>query len=232
MTLSFEQISPEPSYAGGVYQPQEDSLLLADCLRLVPQVIGGRVLDLCTGSGVLARAAAHSGAASVTAVDASELAVHHARRLCIDAPCPVRVHHGRFEDHIGRDRFDVVTCNPPYVPAPGIDDGVAISPGPRHAWDAGPTGRDVLDPLCAHASEFLEPDGTLLLVQSEFADIDATVNALRANGLDAHVMAVRWVPFGPVMTARAEWLESLGLLEKGRRTEELAVVRAIRKGAA
>lgn len=53
MTLSFEQISPEPSYAGGVYQPQEDSLLLADCLRLVPQIIGGRVLDLCTGSGVL-----------------------------------------------------------------------------------------------------------------------------------------------------------------------------------
>ncbi len=58
------------------------------------------------------------------------------------------------------------------------------------------------------------------------------MNALRANGLDAHVMAVRWVPFGPVMTARAEWLEGLGLLEKGRRTEELAVVRAIRKGAA
>ncbi|MGC5248662.1 HemK2/MTQ2 family protein methyltransferase [Gordonia sp. DT219] len=248
MTLSFEQTVPEPSsHVGGsdqaqvdpdpvyrpeVYQPQEDSRLLVDCLRAVPGLIGARALDLCTGSGVLAQAAAHLGARSVVAVDLSEAAVRSARERCRDAPCQVEVRLGRFQDQVGRGRYDVVTCNPPYVPAPDPRDGVEASPGPAHAWDAGPDGRAVLDPLCAVAAEFLEPGGTMLVVQSEFADVTATVRALRATGLHADVMA-RWsVPFGPVMTARADWLERRGLLEYGRRTEDLVVVRAVKRDVA
>jgi release factor glutamine methyltransferase len=40
--------------------------------------------------------------------------------------------------------------------------------------------------------------------------------------------AEQWIPFGPVLTARAHWLERVGLLEVGRREERLAVVRADR----
>jgi release factor glutamine methyltransferase len=35
-----------------------------------------------------------------------------------------------------------------------------------------------------------------------------------------------WIPFGPVMSARANWLEEIGRLPRGRREEELVVIRA------
>jgi release factor glutamine methyltransferase len=44
--------------------------------------------------------------------------------------------------------------------------------------------------------------------------------------MDAKVIASKWIPFGPVMTARASWLEEVGLIPCGRREEELVVIRA------
>jgi release factor glutamine methyltransferase len=44
--------------------------------------------------------------------------------------------------------------------------------------------------------------------------------------LKASVIARQWIPFGPVLTARAGWLERIGLLERGRRIEELVAIRA------
>ncbi|WP_246007636.1 hypothetical protein [Gordonia oryzae] len=52
---------------------------MADGVLLLLQLIGGRVLDLCVGSCVVARAAAQSGAAAVTAADALDFVVHHRR---------------------------------------------------------------------------------------------------------------------------------------------------------
>jgi release factor glutamine methyltransferase len=84
----------------------------------------------------------------------------------------------------------------------------------------------VLDPLCAAAPDLLTDDGTLLIVHSEFSDVDASLAVLRKAGLKASVIARQWIPFGPVLTARAGWLRHLGLLEHGRRHEELVVIRA------
>jgi release factor glutamine methyltransferase len=84
----------------------------------------------------------------------------------------------------------------------------------------------VLDPLCAAAPRLLAEAGTLLIVQSEFSGTHATVEALSDAGLSAAVVAQESVPFGPVLRARAEWLERTGRLEQNRRMEELVVIRA------
>jgi release factor glutamine methyltransferase len=94
------------------------------------------------------------------------------------------------------------------------------------AWDAGYDGRLVLDPLCTSANELLARGGTLLLVQSEFAGPRETLAELASTGLDAEVVAWEWIPFGPVLSSRAQWLEETGRLEPGRREEELLVIRA------
>ena len=49
---------------------------------------------------------------------------------------------------------------------------------------------------------------------------------LSAAGLDAEVVAWQWIPFGPVLTSRAWWLEETDRLDPGRREEELLVIRA------
>jgi hypothetical protein len=49
---------------------------------------------------------------------------------------------------------------------------------------------------------------------------------LCTGGLDAEVVIGLRVPFGPVGSARSEWLERIGLLPTGCREEELVVIKA------
>jgi release factor glutamine methyltransferase len=123
----------------------------------------------------------------------------------------------------GRGRFDLVLANPPYVPASAEH---PVADGPARAWDAGPDGRLVIDPLCAAAPDLLNDGGTLLLVQSELTGVDATLTALSAAGLHAEVVARQRIPFGPVLASRATWLEDSGRIPAGCREEELVVIRA------
>ena len=214
----------------GVYRPQEDSTLLIEALRASGRAPGARVADLCSGSGVVALAAAAQGAASVAAFDTSRRAVTCARANAAAAGLEVRVHRGSWSRAIEFVPFDVVTCNPPYVPfVDGADDEpIPTGAGPDVAWNAGCDGRQVLDPLCERAPELLAEGGTILVVHSEFADVDRTVSGFRASGLRAEVVAEQWIPFGPVLMARAHWLERVGLLDADRRDERIAVVRADR----
>jgi len=124
--------------------------------------------------------------------------------------------------------FDVVVSNPPYVPTPPGNDAEVIcsSAGPAWAWNAGPDGRLVLDPLCKWAPKLLCDGGSLLLVHSALAGVQQSLYSLRMAGMDAEVIASKWIPFGPVMSARAGWLEETGRIPRGRREEELVVIRA------
>jgi release factor glutamine methyltransferase len=214
----------------GVYPPQQDSALLIAALQATGRAAGSRVADLCSGSGVVAMAAAVEGAACVTAFEMSPEAVACTRANVAAATLNVTVHHGCWTGAVRYAPFDVVTCNPPYVPhVPGADRSpIPLSAGPETAWNAGPDGRRILDPLCRRAPELLAAGGTMLIVQSEFADVKSTVQRLRRSGLRTEVVAEQWIPFGPVLTARAGWLERTGRLDAGRRRERLAVVRADR----
>lgn len=207
-----------------VYLPQEDSRLLVDTMERTALVSGRRVLDLCTGSGFVAIAAAEMGCASVTAFDICPHAVRSSRSNAAVAGVDVDIRRGSWIAALNCAPFDLVVSNPPYVPTPPVD--YDETPGPSWAWNAGPDGRLVLDPLCASASKLLSDKGTMLLVQSAFAGVQASLDALRASGLEADVVAAQWIPFGPVLSARAEWLEETGRLARGRREEELVVIRA------
>ncbi len=84
----------------------------------------------------------------------------------------------------------------------------------------------VLDPLCESAPKLLCDGGSLLLVHSALASAQQSLNSLQLGGMDAEVVASKWIPFGPVMSARARWLEDPGRIPRGRREEELVVIRA------
>ncbi|MDT0441638.1 HemK2/MTQ2 family protein methyltransferase [Streptomyces johnsoniae] len=209
----------------GVYAPQDDTSLLREALLREPAPVGARVLDVGTGTGALALAAARRGAASVTAVDTSRRAVLTTKLNALLAGLPVRVRHGDLFGPVHGQTFDLVLANPPYVVSPH-----AYLPrrGPARAWDAGRDGRALLDRICAQLPPLLRPGGVALTVHSALCDPDRTVALLRAGGLDAEVTDRRPVPFGPVMSARADWLRDQGLLGPDDTTEELAVVRAER----
>ncbi|MYW03799.1 HemK2/MTQ2 family protein methyltransferase [Streptomyces sp. SID3343] len=206
----------------GTYRPQADTRLLASAFVEQGLHRVDRVLDVGTGTGAVALAAASAGSCRVTAVDVSRQAVWTARLNSAWRRRGVSVLRGDLLEPVRGQTFDVVLANPPYVPSPEEN---APRRGRARAWDAGTDGRLVLDRLCAQVPIHLNPGGTLLVVHSVLCGVGTTLGLLESVGLRAQVVARSLEPFGPVLTARAAFLEKRGLLRPGCREEELVVVR-------
>ncbi|UGQ09155.1 methyltransferase [Yinghuangia sp. ASG 101] len=212
----------------GMYRPQADTRLLVSAYVDQGLPSGARsVLDVGTGTGAVAMAvsAAGGGDCRVTAVDISRRAVWAARANSLCRRRGVAVRHGDLLEPVVGRVFDVVLANPPYVPAPAPG---LPGRGPERAWDAGHDGRLLLDRLCRQIPRVLRPGGSVLVVQSSLCGVDATLRTLGSVGLRAGVVAHSREPFGPVLHARARYLETGGLVEPGCREEELVVIRGDR----
>jgi release factor glutamine methyltransferase len=203
----------------GVYRVDRDTALLAAMLR--DRVHDRTVLDVGTGTGALALAAAHAGARSVTAVDLSRRSAVAAWLNARLHRAPVRVLCGDLLEPVRGRRFDVVLANPPYVPA---SREVPARYRMARCWDAGHDGRLLLDRLTRGLPDVLAPGGRALLVHSAVCGERETLDAMAAAGLDAAVVARAVIPFGPVMRARAVLMERRGLVAPGQTEEELLVV--------
>lgn len=108
-----------PSYEGSDrvwYLLEDESLLFA---RRIPDCAGKHVLDIGSGSGVLALMAARNGALSATSIDVSPRSTHLGRFNAalngIQTATFLNVGLEKFET--GR-KFDYITFNPPFVPIP------------------------------------------------------------------------------------------------------------------
>ena len=213
----------------GVYAPQHDSHLLIDAWSGCVPLTERSVADVCTGSGVVGIAAARLGADRVSAWDISESAVQCARAADA-AGVVVDVRRGSLDRALARGPYDIVVSNPRYVPAPEgpLGESIPDEAGPPWAYNAGEDGRMVLDPLCHAVPDLLTPAGTFLVVHSEFSGIGETLRALRMRGVTAQIAASQRIPFGPVLTARAQWLQDTGRMTLGQRRERLVVIRADR----
>ena len=88
-------------------------------LDAVPDAPGGRVLELCAGTGIAAMRAVRRGAAEAWATDIAARCVHFARFnvLLNDLADRVTVVKSDAWDALVGETFDLVVAHPPYVPA-------------------------------------------------------------------------------------------------------------------
>jgi release factor glutamine methyltransferase len=207
----------------GVFRPHSDARLLAAVMRERGLARGAATLDLFTGSGVLAVAAAREGARAVTAVDLSRRAVLTARLNARRNGVRVRALRGDLFGPVAGERFDLVVANPPYLPG---DDALPQG-GAARAWEGGADGRALVDRLCLDVAAHLTPGGRLLLVQSSLTGERETRRLLSAAGMAPAVVARRRGPLGPLARARAGLLRARGLLEPGCDEEEVIVIEAL-----
>lgn len=205
----------------GVFRPHSDTLMLAE--RLARTVVpGSAVLDLCTGSGAIAIAAARAGA-TATGVDTSRRAVVATRVNAILNGVRVRALRGDLFEPLDGERFDVIVSNPPYLPGP--TDRLPRR-GPSRAWEGGADGRLILDRIISGAPEHLRPGGVAMVVHSSVCGIEESLARFRSAGLEAGVVERRRGPLGPLLSRRAPILERRGLMPTGARDEELVVISA------
>jgi release factor glutamine methyltransferase len=207
-----------------VLKPPSDTWLLAGQIEAEPVREGGSILDLCAGTGLLAMVAACEHRADVVAVDISRRAILTTRvNARLNGLTVTAIRGDLFAPLDGR-RFDLIVSNPPYLPSANASPGSHSS---ARAWDAGPSGREFLDRICRQAPAHLRPGGSLLLVHSSVCGERATIAALEAAGLRTAVVRRQRGPLGPLLSARADWLRSRGLVgEDG--SEELLVIRGTR----
>ncbi|NEA62890.1 HemK2/MTQ2 family protein methyltransferase [Streptomyces sp. SID12488] len=225
MTVEAESLSAAPRLRcwvpRGVYAPQTDTRLLRRAIHREGVSEGADVLDLGTGSGMLAVEAARLGG-RVTAVDISWRALATARLNALLNGQSLRVRHGDLASAVPGSRFDLVISNPPYVPAPDTEPPRGLA----RAWDAGQDGRLLIDRICDTAPTVLRPQGTLLIVHSHLCGVDATLARLEQAGLRAQVVDRALLPYGRVLRSRLTWLRQQGLTADEGTTEELVVIRA------
>jgi release factor glutamine methyltransferase len=208
----------------GVFPPHSDSWLLAGQMLTEGVPRDGSILDLCTGSGLLALLAAREYRAEVVAVDISHRAILTTRMNARLNGAKVKTVRGNLFAPLGTRRFDLIVSNPPYLPTTNAAPG---SHSQSRAWEAGSSGREYLDRICMEAPGHLHRDGVLILVHSSVCGERMTLSALGAAGLEPAVVQRKRGPLGPRLSARAGWLRSRGLVgEDG--TEEMIVIRATR----
>lgn len=164
------------SVSGSVYSPSEDSFLLAKHAT----ELKGRILDMCTGSGICALENAKENTENdVIGADISPEAVECASRNAKENKTRNArfIQSDLFENVEGK--FDGIICNPPYLPETGITTDTEL------ALSGGKTGREFTDRFIDEIGKHLNRNGTVLLIQSSINDKERTIQRLAELGFKA-----------------------------------------------
>ncbi|HDJ67260.1 MAG TPA: methyltransferase domain-containing protein [Nitrososphaeria archaeon] len=180
-----------------IYMPSVATRLIAENLHDVSDL---RVLDLGTGSGVLAILASKLGAKNVVATDISERAIRIARRNAEINHVKIDFRIGDLFDPVRDELFDLIISNPPMTPSP-----IQL---PRFTW-GGVDGRFILDRIIDDAPSHLRRDGRLILPVISLVGIGRTYQALLERGFIPKVLDYRVHPFGDTLHRLLDHLKSL-----------------------
>jgi release factor glutamine methyltransferase len=192
--------------------PRPDTeTLVVELLDVAKPLAAPRILDIGTGSGCIAIAAAVNLAnAQITATDASDAALAVARENAASHKVTDRIRFlsgDLFRVLEPNERFDVVASNPPYIAdheKETLQNDVRKYE-PHEALFSGPTGVETLFRIVDQAPDFLNVGGALMLEISP-EQAPAVVERMEASGKYRDIRVVKDLPGSP-RVVRAQVLE-------------------------
>jgi len=184
-----------------VYMPREDSLMLAEEVK---KFSFGRVLDMGTGSGIQACTAFHlPKVKEVIAVDINPKAIEHCKKEWTKHKITFKVS-DLFEKVSGK--FDTILFNPPYLPEDHKVYDVALEGGKK--------GHETLQRFVEDVSEYLKPNGIILLVFSSLTRKSKVDEMLQDNLFDFKLLHKTRIFFEELYTYKVTKSDLLKRLEK------------------
>ena len=144
---------------------QDTETLVEHALIAVTALPRPTVLDLCTGSGCVGLSLKSlAPRAQVTLTDLSADALEVARLNADRLEAEVTLRRGSLYEAVGRERFDVIVSNPPYIPHIDLANlQREVRHEPVMALDGGADGLDFYRRIAAGAPDHLNPGGSLYL---------------------------------------------------------------------
>ncbi|MFH1802139.1 MAG: HemK2/MTQ2 family protein methyltransferase [archaeon] len=158
-----------------IYQPAEDSFLLEKEVEKLAS--GKRVLDVGTGSGILAQAAWKAGAKQVLAVDIDEEALEKLKSEEFET---------KKSDLLSEvyGEFDLIVFNPPYLPKDEREDAESAL-----ATSGGARGDEIIVRFLESVGRHLASGGKVLLLVSSLTPLDRIEKTLTERRLAKKVVA-------------------------------------------
>lgn len=142
-----------------IYRPREDSYLLRDYIESL-ELKGKKVLDMGTGTGILAITAAEKGA-EVIAADIDPGALEVARENAGEEGFEeIEFVESDLFENID-SKFDLIVFNPPYLP--GND---------YRELEGGEAGVELTERFLEEAGDYLEEEGYVVFIGSSRSDIE------------------------------------------------------------
>jgi len=146
--------------------PRPDTECLIELsLQLLPQDKPGKIIDLGTGSGIIAiTLACERPSAKVYATDISAAALNIARLNADTHQAQVEFRLSDWFANVPENQFDLIVSNPPYIEA----NDKHLKTGdlrfePQHALSSGEHGLDAIKTIASAARHYLKPGGHLLI---------------------------------------------------------------------
>lgn len=160
-----------------------------------------RILDLCCGSGAIAVSVAHElPEVTVTAADLSDAALRVAVHNAVKNRVADRVTFLRTDmfsifrekEFFGEEGFDMILCNPPYIPTDVIPtlQREITEHEPMDALDGGPDGLACYRILAEESWEFLRPAGWLIM-EIGYDQAEDVCGLLKVNGHYTEPVVIR-----------------------------------------
>lgn len=204
----------DTEFNNSVYEPAEDSFLLLDALEQdLTNFVSSRgiekedvilALEVGCGSGIISTAVAKSNilAGRLSCVFATDVNPH----ACLLTQKTAKVN--QINDHrvqtllldgamsawkCFRQPFDLILCNPPYVPVlPGENVEDELSGVLEKSWSGGPDGNEFIIPFLSNIGRILSENGVLYLLLSSWNNPEMLVNDIaRPNGLQGTLVIKR-----------------------------------------
>ena len=132
-----------------IYEAREDSFLL---MKYIKNYAKGEILDIGTGSGILAKEASKHG--NVLAVDIDQDALDLVKKLGIKA-------RKSYLFSNVKESFDLIIFNPPYLPEDQEEDEDS-----KKITTGGKNGYEIIERFFCKAKKYLKKDGKILIVFS------------------------------------------------------------------